>query len=223
MPWHVVGARAADAASAAGSSGDGIGVSIDMSRHVLPPEGVTVFSWCSDAIVCCPQPSPSSAFYAAVGVHRPALHEWARSFVFNARYWSASANGAPTSAERDACIIELLNMVHGETQEIKKLAACLRGEMLLLLLLLLLLPPPLLLLHVPSDPRTPSIRVCLRALRGRFATTAVAGLRPRRQAAHLHARPPPLGFSRRSIRESSTAGGHSAVWLAAGRELDARG
>ena len=213
MPWHIVGAPAAAAAAAAGNGGDGHGVSIDMSRHVLPPEGVTVHSWCSDAIVCHPQPNPNAAFYAAVGVHRPALHEWARGFVFNSRYWTASANGDAASAARDACIIELLDMIHGETQEIKKLAACLRGEMLLLLLLLLI---------GPNNPRPPSIRVSMCALRGRFATTAVSSLRPRRQAAHPHARPPPLHFSRRIVRESSATGGYSAVRHAAGRKLDAR-
>ncbi len=81
----------------------------------------------------------------AIGARCPPLHAWARDFVFNPRYWSAdsdasaaavSATAAAAAAAQDASIIELLKMVHGNAEEIAKLVAVLRGELLLLLLIL---------------------------------------------------------------------------------------
>ncbi len=50
-PWHVIGGlagggAAASAASSASAAAGGWGESIDLTRHVLPPEHVTVHSWC---------------------------------------------------------------------------------------------------------------------------------------------------------------------------------
>jgi hypothetical protein len=44
-PWHVTGGMGVSASAAAGW-----GSSIDLARHVLPPEDVTVYSWCKGAL-----------------------------------------------------------------------------------------------------------------------------------------------------------------------------
>jgi hypothetical protein len=137
-----------------GSGGGGVG-SIDADFHALPPDSVTLISWSKGnvfkranfsrpvtytiyphyspslslaaAIICTVPPAPPRAFYAAIGVRCPSLHEWARDFVLNPKCWSGD-DDAVAAAARDACVIELLNMVHGNGEEISNLVTVLRGE-----------------------------------------------------------------------------------------------
>jgi hypothetical protein len=138
-----------------GGGGGGGGGSIDADFHALPPDSVTLISWCKGnpvkrvdffrpvkysihphyspslplaaAIICTVPPAPPRAFYAAVGVRCPSLHEWARDFVLNPLCWSGDVDDVAAAA-RDACVIELLNIVHGNGEEISNLLTVLKGE-----------------------------------------------------------------------------------------------